>query len=301
MAILRLLLAGGAVVLLSACRHDPLAEVELRESTSLHAVLRAGSDTAAVLLLRYDPRSAEPFQRLSGADVAISSAGELARLREAPEGFRDCVRSRDVFLPDPAIRSGCYAARLPGPIRSGESYRLRVALPGGDSVTGAVVVPAAPVIVSPAEGLVIRTPPPGQLLVPPSSRFTAKWTVPKDVARIEVGLVTSAVFWQGRRLAGAACIVSAGFPEEDHTSADSLVYSIGQVGCQRGSEPVQWDSLAVRLVVTAYDTAYARYAAEVLSNGSVRGGRASAGIQGAFGVFAGAASDERHLVLHRTP
>jgi hypothetical protein len=78
---------------------------------------------------------------------------------------------------------------------------------------------------------------------------------------------------------------------------DSIDHRILAAYCARGSEMVSWDSVVVRLVVTAYDTAYARYVGEVISNESVRRSRASAGVQGALGVFAGAASAERRLVL----
>lgn len=56
-------------------------------------------------------------------------------------------------------------------------------------------------------------------------------------------------------------------------------------------------SFPARLLLTAYDTACARYVAQVIGRGSVLQGRASAGVEGSLGVFAEAASAERRAVF----
>lgn len=297
MAFLRYVLVISLATLSAGCDREGAVGVDVDAGTSVYSVLRTGSDTATVLLLRYQPGDGEAFQRLSGARVQIVSGSGVVGLPEAPEGFRDCARKPDPFLPVPAIQAGCYAARLPAEIRPGMSYGLRVELPGGDSITGAATVPSVPVVLSPAERAKVMVPAPGQIITSPSNGFTVRWVTREEAARVEVGIGGATAYRQDRRLMDVTCLVHGGSGAEDHAMVDSLRYSVLSAECRRGQEPVQWDSIALRVLVTVYDSAYARYARDVLPESSVRGGRASAGVRGAYGVFAGAASDERLVVL----
>ena len=298
MAVLRRALVLLAALLLPGCDGHPPTGMDVEASISVHAVLRAGSDTASVLLLRYEPGQEEPFRRLSGAGVRIASFRGTLHLQEAQQGFADCTRSRNPYIPPGAIQTGCYAASVTGGIRAREPYELHVALPSGDSVLGSAVIPAAPVLLAPGSGtrLVVRTD--GQGLPEPGMGvFRVRWTAPPEAARIEVGVEPRAVYHQGYPLTGVTCVLEGGSSPRDPAPSDSAVYSVSASYCRRGETPVPWDSVVARLVVTVYDSIYARYAREVLSTESVRRGRASAGLQGAVGVFAGAASAERRLVL----
>ncbi|MDQ3607158.1 MAG: hypothetical protein M3418_13345, partial [Gemmatimonadota bacterium] len=59
---------------------------------------------------------------------------------------------------------------------------------------------------------------------------------------------------------------------------------------------IPWDSLQVRLLVTAYDSAYVRYRSAHRDR-MVEINQAAVGVTGALGLFAGSATAERRIVL----
>lgn len=299
MALLRHAAVCTAAVLLAGCGAATAPISPPQESVAVHSVLAPGAKTAAVMLTRFDPDGGEArFQRVSGADVRLVRGADTLRLQEAPAGFRDCLA--DPLAPGEGepVRPGCYAAAVPEGLRQGVRYELRISFAGGGTARGAVTIPAAPEILAPLPGRIVSVvTPQGPVQGSRDAFFPVRWTVPAGAGRIEIGIVRPQAYRDGRRLEGVECRLQQGPLPEDLARIDSVTHQVVGAFCARGPDVAAWDSITAQLVLTAYDTAYARYAREVLSAGSVRGSRASAGIEGAFGVFGAASSSERRLTL----
>lgn len=299
MAVLRRFAGCAAALSVWGCGEATAPIHPAEASVAVHAVLAAGTDTARVLLTRYDPDALADvrFSGISGAAVRVARAGDTIQLPEAPAGFRDC--DFDPFQPDtnePA-GPGCYGGIVPGGLREGERYALRITLPGGGSVSGTATIPARPEILAPAAGRVVPVRlPDGPVTGGPGSSFPVRWKAP-DAGRVEIAIVRPQAFRDGRALTGVLCRVQQGPLPDELIESDSVLHQVVSAFCSRGGEGVRWDSISVVMMVTAYDTAYARFARDVVSKESVRRGRATAGLDGAYGVFAGAASAERRLTL----
>lgn len=265
----------------------------------VYGVLRTGSDTAAVLVRRFEEGEfASP--PLSGADVRLIAGSDTFRLPEAPEGLLHCIPpERADDLPRPA-GPGCYTALLPAPVRGGETYLLRIVLPGGGEVRGTAVVPEPPGVELPAEGARYDVQNGGVREEQPLAAIPVRWVPGSGTARIELSLAPGLPLPRDRPRPGNRCVVDDFAPPTQRIdpsgSAELWIY---EAGCFLGIEPAAWDSIPARLRVTAYDTAYARYAREVLGRSGARLERLSAGLTGAVGVFAGSASGERRVMLVR--
>lgn len=298
-----LVLAGAA-----GCEfvHEPTPLGLTGEQVSVHSVLRADSDTVSVLLERVDPTASPhgtPETRpVSGAGVRIVTGSTTVRLSEAPTGFPRCFSPYPREGKIPPIAPGCYAAIIPGGVREGARYELQVDLPGGGAIRGSAVVPGKPDLLSPAEGARFEVA--RGYNTEGLGRIPVRLRAPAGAAGIEVGLRPVAAFEGGRQVQSAICDVDHPLGVvRDATRSDSVVVPIFGIACVervdstgRNDRSVALDSLRVELLVTAYDTAYTRYAA-LLGRGSAERSRASAGVSGAVGVFAGVASTRRTLVL----
>lgn len=282
------------------------------EQIMVHAVLQTGTDTVSVLLTRVRPQPnatpGSPFVDvlpLSGADVRITGGGSTVRLAEAPAGFAPCVQLSQ-FAESGKPRSfgpGCYVAVLPGGVGSGVQYALSAGLPGGGEITGVAEVPAAPVILRPTENarFTVRRQHGGGSGV---GEVPVRWTAPANAGGIELRLAATAVFANGSQVPGARCGIEQPVgPVYDVERGDSTTMVIyNPIHCflrtESGSTSLlDQDSIHVRLRVTAYDTVYTRYASALESGGSVQRSRFAAGVTGALGVFAGAATADRQITL----
>lgn len=273
------------------------------DNVAVYAVLEAGADTVRVSLARFDARAGVPGERftpVSGARAGIVHGSGTTGLVEAASGFTDCFRSPVPSGEQRPIQAGCYAARLPVRIASGETYRLRVHLPDGDSIAGSVVVPHPPRLRSPEEHARVEIPARASVgTVQSPGMVGVGWAAPPGVGRIEIAVAVDAVYREQGLVRGASCRIQVGHPPAGSlVRLDSVALYVFPPDCVVGPAPAVWDSITARLVLTAYDTAYARYVAEV-HGGSVRRSRARAGVSGALGVFGAAASAERKIVLVR--
>ena len=307
MAVVRRLGWLAALLGAASCEPDAAPLDPQKYGAAVHAMLHAGSDTASVLLMRYPPldeRRPALEGRITGAQVRIVHGTQMATLAEAPAGFPDCVREEihRFFHQLTAAQPGCYAARLPGPIRPGARYELEAELPGGARVRGATVVPELPEILSPSNRarFVVRdsgqsssTGRPVVLSVP------VEWQ-PAGGGVYDVNLVIDRGFRGGTRLAGSGCIPEAHLGLTRGVRGRSTEIRLWDIDCYEGSQNVAWDSAHARVLVTAFDTAYARYLADTApGRESVRWNRATAGVQGALGAFAAAATAAREITLVR--
>lgn len=299
----------GLALLVGGCDflRDP-TQIEVRGSEVIvHSVLRAGSDTVAVLLQRAEPATAgngPRIEAISGAVVRIAGGGASVPLAEAPGGFPSCVRGERTPLGEAladSIRAGCYAAVFPGGVRAGERYELRIELAGGGQIEGATVVPGAPEILAPDPG--------SRFEVRNQPRFDegvgdvpVRFRVSAAVGGVEVGLDPVTAFEGGAAVPGAQCRIEhgSGIRRDGEETDTARVRIFNPIICVQQVESegrrIELDSLHTRLLLTAYDTAYVRYL-EVLGGETVARSRASAGVTGALGVFGGAATTERRITL----
>lgn len=263
------------------------------EQLLVHALLTAGSDSVQVLVSRVG--TAHGPTPVSGAQVQVIGGGVEAVLAESTRGLAPCVRG---YVPPgetpPQGTNGCYTAVVPGGVRPGTEYLLEVDLGTGERVRGRTVVPAAPAFGTPEEGTRIRVAPGGYYLFA-SQPLTLRWEAPGGV---------SLRAWSERVWAPvpdahctAALYGTDGFDEEGHPlmELDSARRALQILDCRENVQgaQVQPDSLEVVVALTAYDPAYLEYVRSV-NNGTPEGS-ARGGLEGAFGIFGGAATATRRV------
>lgn len=263
----------------------------------VHAVLQAGSDSAAVLLSR-----ADAARLIHGAQVRLLGSAGQAVLREV-EGLEPCTLYYVVVDGQRKPQGVCYAGAVPGGVRVGAAYRLEVELPTGERASGHTVVPSPPAVQGVADGvrLAAREEFGALLALEP---LLLKWTAPP-----RVGVRA----WSSRSwpaLPGARCGALLYRLESDSLvmiyptamEADSATVVPVAGPCYAGEqERTQFDadSVEVAIGVTAYDPAYEAYAAR-WENG-IPEPNARAGLQGAYGVFGGSATTVRRVRLIPRP
>lgn len=305
------LLLAFCAPLASGCEfvHPPTELPVDEEPVVVHSVLSAGSDRAAVLIVRLGPE--EPvlgrtyeydpgLEPVSGAEVRLISRVDTLLLTEAPAGFPTCFSGYNSAGGARPATDGCYAARVPGGIRSGTRYQLRIRLPDGTQVLGETVPPAQ---------LEVLDPQPGHVFVVPKSqgplqsggRLWVRVRAPEDVMGVGLSLRPGAAFKDGKQLMDAKCHIAAPsavvVPLEQGDSASLPVHGFG---CAQGQGSTQRvvavDSMHAQLFVTGFDRGFMRYQA-ALSEQAVTPDRASQGITGALGLFAAEATVEGRVTL----
>jgi hypothetical protein len=308
-----LLARGGLLVLLLAtgCTRAPAVFDYTEEHVALHAVVAAGMPTVSAMVTRFTPGT-RALQPVSGVELQLLVGTDTLPFAEVPLNGISCTGEE--ALAESFSGAGCYRATVPGGVRAGGSYALRARFPNGQVATGALTVPEVPTLLAPSGEVRVGVRNRGQILIEQvdgiraSARlasFPVRWTRPEGAARIEVMLGAGTVFRGGQRVPGAQCMLrQTGGAERDVIAFDSLTLALFEVSCRQGGNFVAWDSIQARLAVTAFDSAYARYADEVLDSRrreAVRAPRVSAGIQGVLGLFAGAAAATRDVMLIALP
>lgn len=283
------------------------------ESLQVHSVLWEGSDTVLVLVERsWMENGYARVGPVSGARVRIAGGGAEAVLPEAPAGFRACLETNDHYAGSqpapPAIGPGCYAAVLSGGVRAGESYSLLIELADGRSVTGRTTVPHPLELVRPAEGARIAVPRVHGGRGAVHDSLLLEWRSGNGEGRSWPGLVPVAVHAGGRLVPGARCQAhlsraDAGSPFSTplRSQGDSVRVRASIGPCHAPSAPgtapseLRPDSVAAVLSMSAFDSAYHEYYRR--SSTGVREENASAGLEGAYGLFGSAAAAQRRLML----
>lgn len=317
MAVLTRLGATLAIVLAASCDFipDPVALEDLAVRTMVHSLVRTGDDSVSVLVSRLYFQGTGTLARVSGAAVSIAAPERVLELVEDAPGAAPCFR-RAFFGgreedPPATAGEGCYVAAVPGGIDAVERYELRIELQDGTRIEGEAVAPAPPTIHAPAPGtaVVLES---GEFeggAVP--APFTLEWTTPAAGALIEIDAFAGGVFRAGGPVPGAGCHVDAdlydpdgGRTFDDDIPGSSTTVVLRNLGCSVPGDTVErvalndWDSLHVRLRVTSYDSTYAGYYRRVIrGGGSVGEDDASAGLEGAAGVFAGVAVADRRITV----
>lgn len=289
-----------AALLLAGCEftRDPVRVDLHSEELMVHGILAAGSDTVAVLLTRVRTTgadSAATVAPVSGATVRITGGGEAVRLDQAPAGFAACIQEPAA---GPSLAGGCYTAVLRGGVRAGTTYALDVQVDGRAPVRGSATVPAGPVIHAPAPGArfgVRRRPGEG-----PTAVLPVRWHGTGEDGGFGVGVAVTAVYSQQTRVSDAVCTLPQGVGPLLPPTADSAVVALHHPAlCQTPAGPLEPDSIQARVVVAAYDTGHAHYAAlvQTYAGRPLWRERFAVGVTGALGVFAGIATAEVPVTL----
>lgn len=288
-------LLGALATLLAGCGSavDPMAPREVESRVVVHSVLQEGADTVMVLLTRTSshfyqvyPDQAAP---VSGAVVRLGAGSDTVQLVERSGAESRCIERAG--QPVGGGGAGCYLALLPGGVRAGESYGLRIEIPGHEVIQGQATIPAPPALLEPvplAALAVGATPVLGQGLEP----VPLRWAPVEPGQRLELRL----------RIREEGCWLTI----EVARQLGDYYFGIDLTGQETAAIESRWlhcgggalgESYPADLYLTAFDSVYTRYIEQNTSYGSTPRGRASAGVTGALGVFAGAASTRVPVTL----
>jgi hypothetical protein len=287
------LLAAFVAASAAGCLRSPDPLTFTEDAVSIHGVLRA-SDTEARLWLQHST-PAGPVG-VAGATLSLESGGTAVALAQVTEAQAAGCLTNAFGSPPANALEGCFGGSLPEPVAPGSRWTLRATVPGYGVVTGATTIPALPQVDEPAANSRYTLPPPHDY-----SRVTqvpVAWSAPGAV-RVEIALGDGVAYRDGAVVEGAVCTAWADGGRGVHDrSSGTVTLRVHGVGCGDRNGMVVWDSAAVRLMVTSYDSAYAEYALRGSSTSRGRGGR---GLEGAYGVFGAAATAHRRLVFVPTP
>jgi len=271
------------LLLLTACEREPTTLDVSYGQTLVHAMLSAGDSLAAVLITTSAPGPENVWLKItekpvSGARVQLESlSGRVELVNAATDDA--CTGFPPSLTENPDLAEGCYLGVVAGGIQPGVRYTLAIDLPSGRKVTGATTVPFPPSFTAPAAGAQIMTGGTQGGQEPTHVRWAGTDKAP--YVTLVAGIVDE-----------PACNVQLRsdlfglFLVQQVTPFDSVALQSIAVSCPGQSQPVQ---RAAELVLTAYDSTYAEYIIGGF-DGSRTNVKASAGLSGAWGVFAASAS-----------
>ena len=306
MEVLTRLLAAAALISAAGCSflRDPTPVEAMGEQPSVHALLMTGSDTVKVLLQRVGaaPRGQEPVQArpILGGDVSLVVGGETVKLASSPAGFSGCA-TQSFGSQLPADANGCYAAVLPGGVKPGAEYALRIRLPGGETIEGRTTALAALRVESPTAGARIHVK--ARTFNGGSDDFTRLPIRVRGAERaggVSIDFIPLAVYSRGQRVTDFQCSVE--YPRSAVIRPDAqgaITLPIAGVQCVPRTQPdpqFRTDSVRATLRAVAFDSAYLRYV-EAQEQNSVSAREVTVGVTGAIGLFAAAARAEHEVVL----
>jgi hypothetical protein len=275
-----MLLTAAAAIPAAACglTRDPTT-IDLREELAVHAVLLAGDTNAKVLVTRMNSENSSwVASGVPDAQVQLSVGGTTITL--STHASNNCFSHQSQGDPSfQDINRGCYSARIASGLRSGTSWQLRVVTTDLGIATGTATLPAAPAISLPVAGTRIISE--GGFLGG-SPTFTTRWTgVPRTrLAEVDVNIPGDACH------AYLAAEGGSGFGDKaiGVVQTDSLRARIGDSGCT-----ISTQGLAAELRLVAYDSIYTGYKEANRGPRGTRQETSAFGLNGAVGVFAGAA------------
>jgi hypothetical protein len=309
MEVLTRVLAAGALLAAAGCSflRDPTPVEATGEQPSVHALLVTGSDTVKLLLQRTGPGnrgsgegvSARP---ISGAEVTLETGSERVRLAETPSA--GCV-AVSLGAITPADAPGCYAAAIPGGVRPGAAYSLRIRLPGGGTIEGKATALAALRLESHPAGTRIFVPrDPYSSNRGEATRLLLRLRGAEGAPGAGVDFIPRVLYSRGQALTEFYCSVEYPrgyvFPRDPQGDLHPNLYGVTCVPRTPAGTPpdpqFRVDSVRATLRVVAFDTAYTRYV-DIQEEDAVGRRDATAGVTGAIGLFAAAARVQTEVVL----
>lgn len=309
MEVLTRALAAAALAALAGCSflRDPTPVEAMGEQPSVHALLLTGSDTVRVLLQRVgasrNPQmEAVTAAPLTGARVRLVAGGQEVALAESPAHLTGCT-ARSVGDVAPASKAGCYAALLPGGVRPGAAYGLRITLPGGETIEGeAVALPALRAEV-PGSRVVVAgrgfAGPDGQ-----NTRIPIRTSGAEGSPVVAVEVIARVAYFRGQADTRSLCSVQYPparlLPRAADGSVEMVFYGVSCPPPAGSNTPARPDSVRALVRVVAFDSAYTRYVAAQESDAALAR-ELTLGVKGAVGLFAAAARAEHEVVLIAAP
>lgn len=305
MAILSGAQAAALLLLCVGCARSVEPPPYTESTAAVHAVIQAGSPHAEVLLTRFRPGD-EEIHGVPDALVVLETGSQSVVLTNRGNPLEGCLRA-DYSAAYPELVSGCYTAPLPRPASPGEEWRLSVRLPDGTEAEGSTEIPSTPSLESPATRSRVqirnhggRQQEPGSLFPVPLGSLPLQWSTPPPAARVEVALRIDSIFRGGLPLADAHCRASyIPPPGSDVGARDTAQLTVFELLCFSGTtqEPIPWDSISARVILTAFDSSYAHYVNAVAGQKAVGRTDAAAGVLGVLGVFGSAARASESLLF----
>jgi hypothetical protein len=292
---------------LAGCTRDPLEFSPAQDQLMVHGVMEAGSDTVVIRLTETVARErglGAGTRGVRGAAVELAGGGVTTPLREYGGGRGACWSTPAPALDPDAGNPGCYLGVVPGGVRAGERYELRITLDDGRRVRGEARVPAAPELRRPADGErweIEGTPGGAMRIVGP---LVLEWRHEPALAALTLSLQSDSAFRGGVVVPDSNCGVFMGnlvsAPEFQSVGLNMSLFC--QVWSGPAGEPMPMpDSLQVRLRVVFFDTAFVRYRSLTERGASLRRNEAALGLEGAAGVFSAAAVAERRVIMVPRP
>lgn len=282
------------ILLLTACQRAPTALDVSYGQVLVQAMLSAGDSLATVLITTSAPGPENEWLKISerpvsGAKVHLESLHGRVELENAATDD-DCIGVPEPLTDSPDLTPGCYAATITGGIQPGARYTLAIDLPNGRQVTGQVTVPFPPSFTAPSAGAQIMN---GGIQgnEPTHVRWVDGETVPYLTIRMSIPdqpqcqMQMTAV-----NVLGAVYVLHV-------TGTDSITLQRVFAVCRGQHQPVRG---AAEIVITAYDSTYAEYIAGGW-DGFRTNVKASAGLRGAWGIFAASASARLPVTLVPAP
>jgi hypothetical protein len=285
---MRRLTATALLLATAACLREPDPFEYTEPALSLHGVLRADETGVRLSLFRSPTQgSVEEVD----AQVTLSGAGTTLALARVAGAEPDVCYSSEFSREGAPVFPGCYAGTLPQPAAPGSHWTLTADVAGEQTATGSTVIPAPPAVLRPAAGTRVTFVRYGQ----EPGEFEVEWQT-ASAPRVEIRVSEGTAFHNGARVQGSTCFVAhrqvqaaVGQPSGSRRVVVDDVYCYSGPGGE-----IAWDSAAVPVTVTAFDSAYAEFA---LHGRSVTSGHRGASLQGAYGVFGSAASTRREVIL----
>jgi hypothetical protein len=262
-------------LLFAGCEPAP-TEIDVSgRSVSLHGLLVAGADQAAVVIT--EMRTSSQYPQL----VAVPVTGATARLVagadtvELVSGSSAVPCTSSHWNPDADMSAACYAGVVTGGIQAGRRYDLHVVLQDGRTIRGSTIVPHPASLLQPGPGAEIRAlrhNSPGQAPASPIS-----W---QDGQTQRMELIVAPEL---RECAVLQTGTQGALPQIMDVTGMTATFLRLRVSCQ--PQHGELTRLPAEIVLMSYDANYAAHARNAQASGPPPHGAESNGITGAFGVF----------------
>jgi hypothetical protein len=290
MAFLKGPLVALVLTLCVACERPPTLIEVFDARINVHALLRAGEDSVRVFVSRVDTRitdqSESPLVPILNARVRMAHGADTIVLATRSHCVNTIVAFPSV---SPDFNNGCYAGVIPGRVRSGERYALFVEA-DGQRAHGEAVVPAQPLIRSPAAGITLHYTRPHRRDLVASALVQWSGTQPDQLIDLSLRTVRrecdAIITTPNERYEFGSARISM-------VAVDTATIAAWDVNCPDNTQSI----FPAELLLTAYDAGYSKYL--MLTSATLRPEAAAVGLTEGLGVFTAAATVAVPITLVR--